>query len=100
MPVDRHAAAVEAIRRDVVSGAGVTPRADRARVLAGDSPRAMSQYLEKVRNASYRVTDEDVDALRRAGLGEDEIFELTVAAALGVALDHLDAAKRAMRGTG
>ncbi len=99
MPADRHAAAIDAIRRDVVSGPGVTERADRARVLAGDSPREMSAFLDKVRHASHRITDEDIAALRRVGLGDDEIFELTVAAALGAALERLDAAKRAMRGT-
>ncbi len=99
MPADRHAAEIDAIRRDVVSAPSMTERADRARVLAGDSPREMSGFLDKVRHASYKITDEDIAALRRAGLGDDEIFELTVAAAVGIALDRFEAAKRAMRGT-
>jgi hypothetical protein len=97
MRVDRHAAEIEAIRRDVVQAPAVTERSDRARVMAGDSPRELSEFLEKARHASYRVTDEDIEALKRTGLSEDEIYELTVAAVVGVALERLDAAKRAMR---
>ena len=51
-----------------------------------------------MREASYRVTDEDLAALRRAGLTEEQIYELTVAAAVGIACDRLDIAKRAMKG--
>ena len=96
MPLDRHASDIEALRRDVLSSAGATERAHRARVLAGDSPRDFHEYLEKVRSASHRVTDDDVAALRRAGFSEDEIFELTVAAALGVALERHGAARIAL----
>jgi hypothetical protein len=41
-----------------------------------------------------------VKALTAAGLTEDEIFELTVAAAVGKALSILDAGARAMRTEG
>ena len=94
---DRHAAEIEAIRRDVVSSPGVTDRAVRARVLAGESPRELADFLDRVRHASYRVTDEDISALKAAGLSEDEIFELTVAASVGIAIERLETAKRAMK---
>ena len=42
----------------------------------------MAPYLDKVRSGAYTVTDDDVEALRAAGLSEDEIFEQTVAAAV------------------
>lgn len=58
------------------------------------APPAMDAYLEKVRLHAYRITDADVEALRAAGLSEDEIFEHTVAAAISVGLDRLDAADR------
>jgi hypothetical protein len=48
-------------------------------------------------DASYRITDANFTALKAAGYGEDEIFELTVAAALGASLRHLDAGMRAVR---
>jgi alkylhydroperoxidase family enzyme len=50
-----------------------------------------------VRRHAYRVTDSQVEALRAAELNEDEIFELTVAAAVGAGLDRLDAGMRALR---
>ena len=54
-------------------------------------------YRDTVRRHAYRVTDAQVDELRAAGLDEDEIFELTVAAAVGAGLDRLDAGLAAMR---
>ena len=42
------------------------------------------------------MTDGDVDGLRAAGYSEDEIFELTVAAAYGAARKRLDAGLAAM----
>jgi alkylhydroperoxidase family enzyme len=41
--------------------------------------------IEKVANRAYGVTDEDVDAVRAAGLSEDQIFELVICAAIGEA---------------
>ena len=53
-------------------------------------PMVMAAYLDKVRTGAYTVTDDDVDALRAAGLSEDEIFEQTVSAAVGEGLRRLD----------
>ena len=53
----------------------------------------MAGYLAKVRERAYTVTDADVEALKAAGLSEDEIFEQTVAAAIGEGLRRLDAAE-------
>ena len=69
---------------------------DELRTLASNAaspPEVMQQYLEKVRTGAYRVTDEDVDGLKRAGVTEDEIFEATVAVAIGEGLRRLDAAR-------
>jgi alkylhydroperoxidase family enzyme len=52
----------------------------------------MEAYLEKVRTRAYSVTDEDVASLERAGFGEDEIFEQTVAVAVAEGFRRLDAA--------
>lgn len=59
-------------------------------------PAALAGYLEKVRRRAYTITDADVEALRAAGLSEDEIFEQTVAAAVGEGLRRLDAAREAI----
>ena len=61
-----------------------------------DPPAAMSAYLEKVRLHAYRITDADVEALRDAGLSDDEIFEHTVAVAIQAGLERLDSAGRAI----
>ena len=57
---------------------------------------AMVSYLQKVRDRAYAVTDADVEELKAAGLSEDEIFEQTVAVAIGEGLRRLDAAARVL----
>jgi alkylhydroperoxidase family enzyme len=59
---------------------------------APSAPRTMDAYLAKVRERAYTVTDADVESLKAAGLSEDEIFEDTVAAAIGEGLRRLDRA--------
>jgi hypothetical protein len=48
--------------------------------------------IDKVARHAWKVTDDDVAAAKAAGVREDEIFELTVCAALGQATRQLDAA--------
>jgi hypothetical protein len=60
------------------------------------APPTMSDYLGKVHDCAYTVTDGDVQALLAAGLSEDEIFEQTVAAAIAEGLRRLDAARRVL----
>jgi len=55
-------------------------------------PWELEPYLAKVHSAAYTVTEDDVERLRTVGLSEDEIFEQTVAAAIGEGLRRLDAA--------
>jgi alkylhydroperoxidase family enzyme len=52
----------------------------------GILPEALAAYAHEVRSHSYRVTDEDVEALRAAGYSDGDICELTVGIALGAAL--------------
>ena len=73
-----------AIRRAVGTGAAV--------------PDMWASYVGKVRDASYRITDRDVSELKAEGCTEEEIFEITVAAATGAALRRLDLGLRAMHG--
>ncbi len=72
-----------------------------ARVLEGDGKAApelrraafenaglsepIRTLIDKVANSAYRVTDEDIAAVRTAGLSEDQIFEIVVCAAIGQA---------------
>jgi hypothetical protein len=41
--------------------------------------------IEKVTYHAHRVTDEDIAAVRAAGLSEDQVFEIVVCAAIGQA---------------
>jgi alkylhydroperoxidase family enzyme len=59
-------------------------------------PPAAEAYTDTVRRNAYRVTDAQVEALRDAGLSEDDVFELTVAAAVGAGLERLQAGLGAM----
>jgi alkylhydroperoxidase family enzyme len=61
------------------------------------APPEFDAYLEKVRLHAYKVTDADVEGLKKAGFDEDEIFEQTVAAAVAAGLERLDAGLAALR---
>jgi hypothetical protein len=99
-PTDRHAAAVEALRRAVFESLGSTEPAVRAAAgTGGELPGLVGSYATLVRDQSYRITDTDLARLSAAGLSDDDIFEVTVAAAVGAALRRLDAGIRAVRGT-
>ena len=99
--MDRHADAAADLRRAVLDTPGATDRATRLAAVAGqDLPEPLAAYVGKVREASYRVTDADVDGLLVAGLSEDAVFELTLAAALGAAGRRLDAGPSVRCGMG
>jgi alkylhydroperoxidase family enzyme len=69
---------------------------DALRAIVANTPAPAPQlasYLEKVHSRAYTVTDADVEALKAAGISEDEIFEQTVAAAISEGLRRLDAAE-------
>jgi hypothetical protein len=53
----------------------------------------LASYLAQVHAEAYKVTDREVQALKDAGVSEDEIFEQTVAAAISEGLRRLDAAE-------
>lgn len=58
---------------------------------SGSMPVPMLKpYLDKVVHHAYKVVDADVERLKRADYSEDEIFELTIAAALGASLARLE----------
>jgi hypothetical protein len=60
------------------------------------APEVMAPYLAKVRERAFTVTDADVDGLKAAGIPEDEIFEQTVAVAIGQGLRRFDAAMKVL----
>jgi len=54
------------------------------------APPDFAPYLDKVRRNAYKVTDEDIQALKDAGYSEDVIFEQTVAGAVAAGLERLE----------
>lgn len=76
----------------MLQGTGTTDPAARRAAFSGQPlQEPLDPYLRKVRGASYQLTDADVERLRSAGVAEDAIFELTIAAALGAAERGLQA---------
>lgn len=67
----------------------------------GDAvPENLRAYLRKLAKYAYRITDEDVAALRSAGYCEDQIFELTAAGALAAGLAQMDRGLAALAAAG
>ena len=56
----------------------------------------MRTLIEKVAHHADEVTDDDVAAVRAAGLSEDQIFEIVVCAAVGQANRQYDSALAAL----
>jgi|ERR1041384_7473695 len=52
--------------------------------------------VEKVAKNAWKVSDEDVAAVKAAGVSEDQVFELCVSAALGQASRQLESALAAL----
>lgn len=95
----RHAELAAAVRQAVFESDGCTPLEVRRAAGAGDPlPAPWGAYAAQVRDRSYQTTDTDIAALRAAGCPEEEIFEVTVAAAMGAAFRRFDAGLHAMRG--
>jgi alkylhydroperoxidase family enzyme len=85
----------------VLEGKGVADRSARQAAFSGEPlPAPLDDYLKKVRDDSHQVTDDDFARLRAAGFSEDEIFELTIAAAVGAAERGLQAGLAVLRESG
>ncbi|RSN39160.1 hypothetical protein DMC64_39185 [Amycolatopsis sp. WAC 04197] len=84
------------LRHAVLESPAATDKSIRTAALTGERlPGPLHSYAANVRDASHRITDADVQQLKAAGYSEDEIFEVTVAAAVGAALRGFDAGNRA-----
>jgi alkylhydroperoxidase family enzyme len=84
--------AVAALREAVLASPAATSVETRRAAFDGTAVDAdVAAYVSTVQQHAYRVTDAQVSALRSQGLSDDEIFEITLAAALGAAEQRLDA---------
>jgi len=108
---ERYATFVRRLRDAVLGPAGTTDPSLRTAVeqsaaIAGGRvrtepavvPAALRPYVDTIARHAYRVTDSDVDALRRAGYSEDAIFDITASAALGAGLGRLERGLAALKG--
>lgn len=97
---DRHGKNMERLTRRVLASPGELDPEIRTAIAAGkDVPPALAAYIEKVDKHAYKITDEDIQALLEAGYTEDQIFEATVAAALGAGMKRLRAGLVALEGS-
>jgi hypothetical protein len=53
-------------------------------------------YIRKVALNAYKVLDREVDALRAAGYSVDDVFEMTVAAAVSAGVTRMEIALAAL----
>ena len=108
---DRYTAQVRHLVDAVLTSAGDTDpdtrRAveGRAAALGGRSvgttcelPAALDAYVDKVARHAYKVTDDDIAALRQAGYSMDAIFEVMLSAALGAGMSRLERGLATVKG--
>src|SRR3954462_11269462 len=87
----------EAAIERVLQGPGkLSSDARRAAFDNADVLAAAAALVDKVARTAWKVSDDDIAAARAAGLAEDEIFEITVCAALGQATRQLVAGLAAL----
>lgn|SRR5690242_11100676 len=87
----------QALLKRILEGPGQASVSERhAAFDNGDLARPLDVLIDKVAKHAYRVTDEDINVAKRAGLSEDKIFEILVCAAVGQASRQHDAALAAL----
>jgi hypothetical protein len=69
-----------------------------ARTRVGDVqvPEVLREFVDKIATQPWTVNDDDFARLRGAGYSEDQLYEVTLAAALGAGLARFDAGLRAI----
>jgi len=96
---DKKRAAHEALVTRILEGAGHASHEQRRAAFNNAGLRVPLRILiDKVAMQPTRVTDEDIVAVKAAGLSEDQIFELVVCAAVGQATRQYATALEALAG--
>lgn len=83
------------LERSLLDRRGETTRAQREAATRAEGDGPLGQYVRQIEQAAYKVTAEQVDALRTTH-SDDALFELTVCAAQGAAKRRLDAGLRSI----
>lgn len=86
-----------ALVKRILEGPGEAPHSDRRAAFANRGlSEPVSALVEKVALHAWRVTDEDIAAVRASGLSEDQVFEIAVCTAVGESNRQMDAALAAL----
>jgi hypothetical protein len=96
---DRRADLASRLQTAVFESPAMTVPEVRSAAAAGGStlPNDRASYADRVQSSSKSITGNDIGSLRDGGASEDEVFEITVAAAVGASLRSLDAGLEAVR---
>lgn len=85
------------LEETVLFGPGdLDPLVRKVASVAGELRGVVGPYVMKVWERAHEITSEDIAALRHIGYSEDQIFELTISAALGAGLVRLESALSAL----
>jgi len=77
----------------ILEGSGRASQAERRAAFENASvAEPMRTLIDKVARHAYKITDEDVAAALASGVGEDEVFEMVVCAAVGQASRQYESA--------
>jgi hypothetical protein len=108
----RYAELFESLRNSVLRGEGETDPGLRQAVAArsaelgggpaapagSEIPAGLRGFVDDIALHAYRITDEEIAALRRAGYSEDTIFEIAVSTAIGGGFARLERGLAALEG--
>ena len=84
-------------RQRILEGDGEATRDQRKAAFANEGvPEVARVLLDKVTQRAAQIGDEDIAAAKAGGLTEDQIFELVVAAAMGVSTRQYEGALAAL----
>lgn len=84
---DPYARRFKLLEEAVIFGPGtLDPALRRVASVPGVINGELAAYVKKVWHRAHQIANEDIAALRRIGYSEDQIFELTVCAAVGAGL--------------
>jgi len=90
--------AQRALLSRILEGDGTaSPSERRAAFNNSGVPEPLGTLVDKVAKHAYRVTDEDIAAVKVSGLSEDQVFEIVVCAAVGQATRQYETALASLK---
>lgn len=101
---------IQQLQESVLASAGETSPEERQRIAGWSAnpkqasanqqwPEPLASVITKVTLSAYKMTDDDIQALRNAGYTEDAILELITSAAIGAAMRRYERGMAALRAT-